>query len=109
MRKKSIASLRTNIPNKIKTGIKKFFDVLWSDGLSDTKGKFLYGKTEFEPNKIIINADQADKDAVLTFFHECIHAIDHDHEIGLTEDQVIKLEKCFPYFREIILVLEGKK
>lgn len=102
-------SLRLNIPHKVKVAPKEFFEILWSDCLADTQGKKIYGRTEFDPKQIIINVDQADKDAVLTYFHEFIHALDDQHEIGLTEKQVIKLEKCFPYFKECINTIEGKK
>lgn len=101
-------NLRRNIPNKVRTAVKSFFEVLWIDKMEDSKGRKLYGKTEFEPNRIILNIDQEDKDAVYTSWHEMIHALDHDHEIKLTEAQVIKIEKCFPVIREFILNLEGK-
>lgn len=99
---------KKNIPTSLRTRNRKSFEVLWSDSLSDTQGTKLYGKTEFEPNRIILNKDQSDKDAVLTTWHEYIHAFDHDNEIGLTEGQVLKLEKCYPHIREFVLVLEGK-
>jgi hypothetical protein len=89
-------------------GLRSFFSVLWSDKLEDTVGNKLYGMTMFTPKQIVINSDQSDKEAVHTTFHEAIHAWDDEHEIGLTEPQVIKLEKCFPYIRELILTLEAK-
>lgn len=101
--------LKNNIPNKIRTAPRRSFPILWSDGLSDTREQRLHGITEFHPEKIIINSDQTDKEAVMTMFHEFVHALDHHNEIGLTETQVMKLEKCFVYVREFILILEGKR
>jgi hypothetical protein len=100
---------RNNIPTRVRTGIRKFFAVLWADTLFDTKGNKLYGLTYFDPLQIIISKDQSDKEAVYTAWHEFLHGIDHDHDIGLTEPQVVKLEKCYPFIREFILTLEGKK
>lgn len=101
---------KKNIPTKVRTGIRKFFAVLWSDSINETKdGVKVLGLTMFEPLQIIISKDQTDKEAVYTAWHEFIHGIDHDHDIGLTEPQVVKLEKCYPFIREFILTLEGKK
>lgn len=107
--KKNLSSLKKNIPNKIRTASRKSFEVLWATGMQDTQGNMLHGRTEFDPKRIIINTEQSDSESVLTFFHEAIHALDHDHEIGLTEAQVVKLEGCFSYIRELVLTLEGKK
>jgi Zn-dependent peptidase ImmA (M78 family) len=100
---------RKNIPNKVRTAPRKSFEVLWANGLTDSQGNKLYGKTEFVPNRIIINNEQTDRESVLTTFHEFLHAIDHDNEIGLTETQVEKLELSFNYLTEFVLKLEGKK
>lgn len=98
--------LKNNLPTNMKTSTQDNFEVLWSDNLLDAGGKKLYGMTRFEPNQILINKEQSDKDAVLTAWHEFIHGLDHSHEIKLTENQVIKLEKCFSFIREYILTLE---
>lgn len=101
--------LRANIPSKIKTKYKTSFDVLWQDNLVDSSGKYLYGITKFNPNQIIINTQQSDKEAVLTLFHEVIHAMDDSYEVGLTENNVMKLEKSFLYIKELFHILEGNK
>lgn len=103
------SKLYSNIPTRVTTASKKFFEVLWADTLFDTTGTKTYGRTEFEPNRIILNRDQTEKDAVLTLVHEAFHAWDHEKEIGLTEKQVMLLEKCYPQIRELVLKLEGKK
>lgn len=106
MNKLSYKKLKVNIPTNMKTSPTDNFEVLWSDDLTDAGGKKLYGMTRFEPNQVLISKDQTDKDAVLTAWHEMIHALCHSHEIGLTETQVVKLEKSFPYIRQFILTLE---
>lgn len=90
----------------MKTSPKDKFEVLWSDNLLDAGGVKLYGMTRFEPNQILLDKEQSDKDAVFTAWHEFLHGLDHSHEIKLTENQVVKLEKCFIYIREFILNLE---
>ncbi len=106
MKKLSYKRLKNNIPTSIKTSSKDTFEILWSDNLCNASGAKLYGETRFEPNQIVINKEQTDKDAVLTAWHEVIHAVDHSHEIGLTEAQVIKLEKSFQFIREFFLTIE---
>jgi hypothetical protein len=102
-------NLRNNIPNKIRTKAKVFFDVLWQDYLVDKSNNSCMGITEFSPNQIKLDTMQSDKEAVLTFVHESFHAISDTYELGLTEKQVRKLEKAYPYIREMVLKLEGKE
>jgi Zn-dependent peptidase ImmA (M78 family) len=83
--------------------------VLWQDNLTETTGGRLYGITRFDPNQIIINTQQSDKEAVLTYFHEALHAFSDSYEVGLTETQVRKLEKAFPYLLDLFRKLEGEE
>ena len=108
MRKPTYKKMKNNIPTSMKTSTTDNFEVLWSDNLIDAGGKQLDGITRFEPNQILINKNQTDKNAVLTAVHEFFHGLDHSHEIGLTENQVLKLENCFPFIREFLKILEGK-
>jgi hypothetical protein len=101
--------LKNNIPNKIRTKARIYFDVLWQDNPTDKSGKRLFGLTTFEPNQIILATNQSEKEAVHTFVHEAIHAFDDSYEIGLTETQVRKLEKAFPYMFKFFMQLEGKE
>ena len=104
--------LRTNIPNKVHVGYSKYFEILWTDDFVFDKkddAKKTYGITRFEPNQIVINKNQSDKETVLTAVHEMFHALRELNEIGLTESQVTKLEKCFKYLHEFHLQLEKKK
>lgn len=106
----SYRQLRKNIPNKIKAKSRIFYEVLWSDNFAFEKdGNKVYGITRFDPNQIVISTTQGDKEAVHTFFHEALHMWSEEHEIGLTENQVMKLEKCFGPMKEFFAILEGKK
>ena len=102
--------LKKNIPNRIRTAPRSFYEVLWSeDFFFDNKedGRKTYGITRFDPQQIVINKNQPDKEAVLTMVHEWFHAYSEEYSVGLTENQVIAMEKGFPALREFILTLEG--
>jgi hypothetical protein len=83
--------LSNRIPHRIHLGKKHYAEVVWVDDFPD--GKTL-GETRFEPLQIAIKKKQSDKETVLTYLHEVIHCIDSIHSIGLTETQVLKLEKA---------------
>ena len=99
---------KNNIPGKLRTKSKISFDVLWQDPLLDKSGVRLFGITQFNPNQIILDTKQSDKEAVLTTWHEFLHAIADSYEVKLTESEVRRLEKAFPYFKEFFDKLEGK-
>lgn len=101
--------LRNKIPSKIKTKYKTSFDVLWQDNPTDKKGTRLFGCTTFDPNQIVLDTQQSDKEAVMTYWHEALHAFADSYEVKLTEPEVRRLEKAFLYFREFFLRLEGKE
>ncbi len=101
--------LKNNIPSKLKTKSKVYFDILWQDNLTDKGGKRLFGLTQFDPNQIILDTQQSEKEAVHTAVHEAWHAFSDSYDIGLTEEQVRKLEKAFPYMHKFYLALEGKE
>ncbi len=102
--------LRSNIPNKVKTSARTHYEVFWSEDFHfERDGEKTFGITRFDPKQIVINKNQGDKEAVLTYFHEYIHALMETIEINLTENEVRKLEKAYPRIREFVLTLEGKK
>lgn len=102
--------LKKNIPNKIRTAPRKKYDVLWMmEKELTSNGNLVSGRTYNDTREIVLNTEQSEKESVLSFFHEFIHALSNDHYINLTEPQVIALEKSFPAIRELVLILEGKK
>lgn len=106
--KKNWQKLRKNIPNKLHVGYGKYYQVLWQAGIENASDVRTYGITRFDPEQIVIDSTQSDKEAIYTVFHEYIHALDDAHGIKLTEKQVRQLEKCFSYIYEFILTIEGK-
>lgn len=108
MKKPDWAKLHSNIPNKLRTKARTHFDVLWQDNLHDRSGAKCYGITEFNPNQIKVCTAMSEKEAVLTVWHEYLHAMSDSYEVTLTESEVRKLEKSFLYFREFFLSLEKK-
>lgn len=101
---------RKKIPNRVRTKSRTHYEVLWSNEFwfDQKTGKKTYGTTRFDPNLITLNINQGDKETILTFWHEFIHALSSDYDLNLTETQVENLEQAYPYVREFILTLEGK-
>lgn len=80
-----------NIPSRIKIG-KSVYQILWVDEFP--KDKRQLGETNFHGDKrIIIKLGQSNKEAVHTYWHEVLHAISEEFDVGLTEKQVLRLEK----------------
>jgi Zn-dependent peptidase ImmA (M78 family) len=76
------------IPNSVRITPKVTYGVLWFAFENGNRGE-----TIFDPKEMRINLNITDSKKESTFMHEVIHAISHEHEIGLTESQVLKLEK----------------
>jgi hypothetical protein len=87
--------LKKLIPSKIKINNYKW-EVLWVTEFSNDEHQL--GETRFPERQILININQSDKEAVHTFFHEWIHAMDYENGVDLTEGQVKKLEDEFYWF-----------
>lgn len=89
--------LSTRIPHVVHTGKKDRFEVVWVDSFPAPKnpedGETL-GETRFNPLQIALKSGQSEKEKVLTYLHEVLHAASYTHDIGLTETQVRKLEKA---------------
>lgn len=99
--------LSTRIPPSVHTGKKDRFEVVYVDSFSapDT-----VGETRFNPKQIALKNGQSPRELVLTYLHEVIHAVDHTHEIGLTETQVRKLERALiPILKEANLFVPKKR
>lgn len=101
--------LKKNVPNKIHVAPKSFYEVLYIDGFhtDSPDGRKTFGETRFDPQQIVLNNNQPDKEAIFTLWHEMCHALSEEYETNLTENQVISVEKWFPAVRELILKLEG--
>ncbi len=103
--------LSTRIPPSVHTGKKDRFEVVWVDGFPASKdGRVVQGETRFDPKQIALRLGQTEREAVLTYLHEVIHAVDFTHSIGLTETQVQKLERALiPILKEGNLFIPKKR
>lgn len=83
--------LHKNIPSSIKIG-KSTYEILWVQEFH--KDEHQLGETRFNDIKqIVINLNQPIKEAVHTYWHEVIHAISVEFNVGMTENQVRSFEK----------------
>lgn len=94
--------IRNKIPSSVVVN-KKRYEVLWVDSFADPE---VLGEKRVDPNQIVLKTGESDKETVLTFGHELLHAVADEYEAKLTETQVRKLEKGFP---DLIKVLEEMK
>lgn len=102
--KLSWKKFRRNIPTSIKL-LKASYEVLWQEDLVSGQNE---GETRFDPKQIVLHNNTSQKEAVHTFMHEYFHALSNEYDVGLTESQVVKLEKALPDLLKVILKLLGK-
>lgn len=88
------SKLSKQIPLNVQIKSKVFYDVLWA---KDFELHGQVGKSEPNYRQITIKLDETPKETVLTYLHEVIHAISDTYDIGLTEQQVLKLEQSLNY------------
>lgn len=86
-----------SIPARVQIAPKVFYEITWQKEMADTKGNHLYGITDLDNRIITIRMDMSPKLTVETFFHECCHAFSHEFNLGLTENQVLGMERMVPY------------
>lgn len=94
-------NLASRIPSKVQVGPRKFYDVLWQEEIIDTKGNHLHGLADLTNKIIIIQMNQPARITVETFLHEMSHVISEEFGLGLTEQQVLDLEKAMPYLLKV--------
>lgn len=99
-------NLFKNIPSHIRVAPRTIYELLFIKGfnIEDTAGE-----TRFDERQFVIKQKQSIKETVLTVSHEFWHGLSYEHEINLTEEQVIKLEQAFPYIQEFFLELNKRK
>jgi Zn-dependent peptidase ImmA (M78 family) len=108
--KKNWKKYRTNIPNKVKISSRAYYEVFHTkDFHFDKENEKTFGITRFDPKQIVLNDNQGNKEHIHTFLHEVLHAISHEYNVNLTENQIQKLEKAMPYFMDLISILKGDK
>lgn len=99
------SKLVAQIPTKIKVGPHSEYEILL---IKDFHGQDTYGETRFDPKQIVLKSNLKPKLMMETFWHEFLHAVSDEHNVGLTEKQILELESAFPYFQVFFRILEGK-
>lgn len=83
------SGLKQAIPTHVKFKNQEY-EILWVDDFKDGK---TYGETRFDTHQILLKTNENDKETFHTYIHELLHAASEEYKIGLTENQVRKLEK----------------
>lgn len=86
--------LRKKIPHRVQIARNAWYEVLYTDDFKDGN---TYGETRFDPRQIVIQNGLSPKLTVVTYLHECAHAFAAEHDINLTETQILAMEKAFYY------------
>jgi len=84
------------IPSKVQIARKLFYDVVWVSEFRDNNGvinESYVGLCDKNKRIIYILNTLSNKEKVLTYLHELIHAFSDENDIGITERQVGLIEK----------------
>jgi hypothetical protein len=87
----------SQIPSRVQIAPKVFYEVVWQKEIVDTKGNHLYGLTDLNNKIITVQMGLPARLTVETYIHECIHALSDAYGLGLTENQVLAMEKPLAY------------
>lgn len=82
------------IPSKVQIARNKTYEIVWIDSFAD---QITLGETRFDKNQIVIKSNLPPKTTIVTYLHEVIHAVSAEHDVELTENQVLALESSFYY------------
>lgn len=87
-------SLVSRIPASVAVSRKDTYEVLFSKDLKQN-----VGETRISPHhkQIVIQIGLNNKQTIITYIHELLHAVSETYDVGLTENQILKLEKAFYY------------
>lgn len=91
--------LAKNIPAEVKIGSRVKYEVLY---IKEFSIKEDIAKCDYGKKQLIIKEALGPKLKVESFLHECLHAFSYQHNIGLTEQQILDFESAFPYLITII-------
>lgn len=87
-------SLMKKIPNKVQLSKRGEYEIVWVDSF---KQDDVVGETRFDRKQIAIKKKMSPKNTVITYLHEVAHGVSAEHEIQLTENQILALEKGLYY------------
>ncbi len=85
--------LKNKIPISVQYGRNQHCNIKWVQGFGDDT----VGSMHLASNEILIKLGMSDKLTITTYIHELLHLFSDANEVGLTENQILKLEKAFYY------------
>ena len=86
-------SLQRQIPDRVQINKKVFYEVCYIHEFPDG----CLGETRYDQKQIVLKFGMSPKETVLTYWHEVLHAISWEHNVGLTETQVLNMEESGNY------------
>lgn len=86
------------IPHRVRVGPQKYYEVVWIDEFAQDPERM--GEMRPDVKQIVIKRGLSAKETVGTVFHEFMHALGAEHNIDLTEAQVLQLEACLSEFKQ---------
>jgi len=86
--------LAKKIPNKVQLSKKGEYEIVWVESFKQSD---VVGETRFDRKQIAIKTKMSAKNTVITYLHEVAHGISAEHEVELTENQILALEKSLYY------------
>ena len=82
------------IPNKVQLSRKGEYEIVWVESFKEDD---VVGETRFDRKQIAIKDKMSAKNTVITYLHEVTHGLSAEHNIQLTENQVLAIEKGLYY------------
>jgi Zn-dependent peptidase ImmA (M78 family) len=95
---------RKLIPNRVPIKRNVWYEILWTTEF--LKSDKQLGETRFDTRQILINSNQSDSETLHTVFHEIIHAVSFEYDLGMTETQVSKMENFLYYLIKTIFLFK---
>lgn len=86
--------LLKRIPNKVQLSKNGEYEVVWVDSFKDED---VVGETRFDRKQIAIKKKMSPRNTIITYLHEVAHGLSAEHEIEMTETQILALEKGLYY------------
>lgn len=86
--------LARRIPSWVRVAAGRDYEIVKVGRFKDNEH---VGETRFTSSQIVIQAGHTPYKTIEIYLHELLHAISEEHDVGLTENQILKLEKAFRY------------
>jgi hypothetical protein len=84
------------IPDRIQIKPKSWYDVVYKPAIEYLDNE-CHGLTDFDKKLILMNIEQSSRLRVVTYLHEVLHAFSYEYKLGLSEKQILQIEKALYY------------